>query len=94
MSDHHKITELGPSYRFEVRAEANFPIQDLVYKIDLYDSTLALVYNNLCFAAIAAVMSKAGQIFSEYEITGDLPELEKKQKALMSAIAADEGVNP
>ena len=62
----------GPSYNFTINAHSNYPIQNLEYRIDLYDNTIFMVYQNAAFDLVALVMAKLGQIFSEYEITGDV----------------------
>ena len=80
----------GPSYVFTVNACSNYPIQNLEYKIDLYDETIFLVYENASFDLIALVMAKLGQIFSEYGITGDIDRARGGVKKMTAAIESIE----
>jgi hypothetical protein len=76
----------GPSYNFTVKAHSNYPVQNVEYSCDMYDSTIFMVYQNAGYAAVAAVMVKLGQIFSEYEITGDVDRARAKVTELDAAI--------
>ena len=76
----------GPSYKFTVIGKSNYPIQKVEYEVDLYDSTIFMVYQNAAFDSVALVMAKLGQIFSEYEITGDVDRARGQVAAVSKAI--------
>ena len=90
---HEEPTQLypapGPSYRFEVNGTSNYPIQDMDYRIDLYDKTIFMVYQNAAFDCIALVMAKLGHIFGEYDVTGDLGKTQRDTQALMNSLNAE-----
>ena len=79
----------GPSYRYTVKIKSNYPIQDLEFTIDLYDKTVYHVYQNAATDLVAALMAKIGQIFSEYDITGDLPATRAALDTLGVALKTD-----
>ena len=80
----------GPSYNFTVKCNSNYPIQNVEYSCDLYDKTIFMVYQNAAYDLVAAVMIKLGQIFSEYEITGDVGRVRSKVETLATTVNAIE----
>jgi len=78
----------GPSYIFEVNGTSNYPIQEIKYKVDMYDQTVFMVYQNAAFTSLTAVMAKLGHIFGKYDITGDIETANAKVEELANAINA------
>ena len=76
----------GPSYKFTVTGESNYPIQNLKYSVDMYDQTVFMVYQNAAMDLIALVMAKLGQVFGEYDITGDIDRTRKGVESLTKAL--------
>jgi hypothetical protein len=84
MTDNRKPSP-GPSYKLEVGVKSNYPVQNAVYDIDMYDDITFMVMQNAAFTLVAAVMAKLGRILSEYEITGDISATKAAVNALMEA---------
>ena len=76
----------GPSYNFTVRGTSNYPIQHVEYSVDLYDKTIFMVYQNAAMDLVALAMAKLGQVFGEYDITGDIDRTRKGVEALSRAL--------
>jgi len=80
----------GPSFVYEVRTFSNYPIQDLDFRIQLYDHDIFMLYQNGAQDLIALVMAKLGQVFSAHDIEGGTEAISAKVEAVSAAIAAIE----
>jgi hypothetical protein len=80
----------GPSYNFTVVGQSNYPIQEVRYSVDMYDPVVFMVYQNAAMDLVALVIAKLGQIFGEYDITGDIDRARGGVDRVTAAISSVE----